>query len=103
MPSIHHSHLRIGCSKLNHDLHYNLHVVENALCACGALDEDVHHFFLECPNYTDLRMQLFNAISAYTNVTLEIILHGNNNLNLALNKAIFDAVHLFIERSERFI
>ena len=26
-PSIHHSRLRIGCSKFNHDLHYNLHVV----------------------------------------------------------------------------
>ena len=102
-PSIHHSRLRIGCSKLNHDLYYNLHVVENASCACGALDEDVHHFFFECPNYLDLRMQLFNAIIAYTNVTLETILHGNDKLSLGLNKAIFDAVHLYIERTERFI
>ena len=38
--AIHHACMRIGCSKLKHDLHNNLHVVETSNCHCGAIDED---------------------------------------------------------------
>ena len=44
----------------------------------------------------------FNAISAYSHVDLEIILQGSANLKEDQNKAIFDAVHLYLERTLRF-
>ena len=95
--------MRIGCSKLKYDLCYNLHVINNPSCPCGALVEDANHFFLSCPNYDNLRLELFNAISVYSEVTIQIILHGNVNLNINLNKAIVDAVHLYIEKTNRFL
>ncbi len=97
-PSVHHSRIRIGCSKLNYDLCYKLHVINEPYCICGEID----HYFLECPNFVDLRIDLFNAISAYSYVDLEVILQGSANLNEDQNKAIFDAVHLYLERTRRF-
>ena len=43
--SIHHARLRLGCSKLNSHLCYNLHVIPSPECSCGAAVEDVAHFF----------------------------------------------------------
>ena len=94
--------MRIGCSKLNYDLCYNLHVKDDPSCTCGALVEDANHFFL-CPNYDNLRLELFNAISVYSEVTIQIIFHGNMNLDIDLNKFIVDAVHLYIENTNRFL
>ena len=100
-PSLHHSRIRIGCSKLKSDLCFNLHVIEDPLCYCGEI-EDAHHYFLHCPNYLDIRINLFSFISAYAPVSLDIILYGKNELSLELNKLIFDAVFEFIEKSHRF-
>ena len=102
-PALHHSRIRIGCSKLKHDLHYNLHVVNDPKCACGADDENAEHFFLHCQNYIDLRLQLYNTISVYCEVTLNTILHGNPKLDINFNKQIFDAVHHFIVSTNRFV
>ena len=43
-PSVHHARMRIGCSKLNYDLHFNLHVVDRPNCECGAKYETAEHF-----------------------------------------------------------
>ncbi len=94
--------MRIGCSKLKQDLCYNLHAIDNTICSCGALVEDAHHYFFTCPNYNNLRLQLFNGIAVYCDVTLNTILYGNPQFQLNINKAIFDAVHLYIEKSNRF-
>ena len=102
-PAVHHSRIRIGCSKLKHDLHYNLHVSDDPTCACGAEVEDAEHFFLYCQNYIDLRLQLFNSISVYCDVTLDTIFHGNPELDSTFNKQIFDAVHHYIVSTNQFI
>ena len=102
-PSVHHARLRIGCSKLKYDLCYNLHVIENPNCTCGALEETTFHYFLACPHFVELRLQLFNVISVYCEVTLETILYGNINLRENQNKTIFDAVHNYIKLTQRFI
>ena len=99
---MHHARIRIGCSKLNHDLCNNLHVIGDPYCICGEDIEDAYHYFLDCLIYLDLRTDLFNGISAYTQVTLGTILHGNEHLSIIQNRAIFDAVHLYIERTQRF-
>ncbi len=101
-PSVHHSRIRIGCSKLNHDLCYNLHVIGEPNCSCGEEIEDAYHYFLDCPKYTDFRTDLFNAISVYEQVNMETVLQGNVNLTEIQNMAIFEAVHLYIERTKRF-
>ena len=102
-PCVHHSRIRIGCSKLKYDLCNNLHVINETYCECGADIEDAHHFFLKCPLYIDLRFELFNAISVYSQVNMNVILHGNSNLDYEQNKTIFDAVHSFILQTKRFI
>ena len=100
--SVHHARLRIGCSKLNYDLCFNLHVIDNPQCTCGFEEENAFHFFINCHHYDELRLQLFNAVSAYCTASLETILLGNENLEVEQNRAIFDAVHCFIEKSNRF-
>ena len=101
-PSVHHARIRIGCSKLNFDLCRKLHVIDYQTCVCGHKKEDAHHFFMTCIKYSDIRMELFNTISVYSNVTLSIILHGNPKLSSDKNKYIFDAVHKFITDTKRF-
>ncbi len=102
-PSVHHARIRIGCSKLKSDLYLNLHVINNQICTCGYRKEDAKHFFMHCPLYNDIRLDLYNAIYVYSPVTLNIILYGNPRLEQSINKFIFDAVHLFILRSRRFL
>ena len=94
--------MRIGCSKLRFDLCNNLHVINEASCACGFEVEDSKHFFLNCPHYEDLCFELFNVISVYSHVNIDIILHGNCQLTTDQNMLIFDAVHKFITQSRRF-
>jgi hypothetical protein len=100
--SVHHARIRIGCSKLNADLCLNLHVIDSANCLCGSTLEDAKHFFFHCPNYNNIRQDLFNDILQFSEVTLSILLHGNPDINVDMNKAIFGAVHTFITRSGRF-
>jgi hypothetical protein len=48
-----HAKMRIGCSMLNSDLHFNLHVVDNPNCRCLMTKyETAEHFFTTCPWYT---------------------------------------------------
>ena len=44
-PPVHHSRMRLGCSKLNADLFCNLHVVDSPACSCGYETENAEHFF----------------------------------------------------------
>ncbi len=101
--SIHHARLRIGCSKLKHDLCYNLHVIDNPSCSCGALVEDAHHYFFTCPNYNDLRLQLFNGIAAYCDVTLNTILYGNPQSLLIQFIYILRTQNVLHENQEMYI
>ena len=103
-PSVVHARLRIGCSKLNYDACFNLHLpdVEPA-CVCGAKYEDVNHFFMSCPNYNDIRRNLKQSVESVTNFDLKTVLHGNQELGVDENHVVFDAVHKFILESERFI
>ena len=42
--NIHHTRIRIGCSKLKAHLHFNLHVEDDPSCRCGFGIEDPYHF-----------------------------------------------------------
>ena len=43
-----------------------------------------------------------NSVEAITNFTLKNLLYGNELLNQKENQSIFDAVHTYIIRSNRF-
>ncbi|MCP3901810.1 MAG: hypothetical protein GY707_19040, partial [Desulfobacteraceae bacterium] len=101
-PAIHHSRLRLGCSKLKHDLCFNLKVIDEPSCSCGAEIENASHFFFECPLYTDIRNDLMNAVTLITIPNIDFLLFGNPQLDNQQNKELFNAVHLFITKSNRF-
>ena len=79
-----------------------MNVVETPRCSCGYQDETPLHYFLYCPNYTEIRGILINEINQITDVNIENLLYGNENLTLEMNKRIFDSVHSFIVNSNRF-
>ena len=99
---VHHSRLRMGCSKLKADLFYKLHVIDNCTCACGYHIENASHYFLSCPQYHDIRQDLIATISNITRINIKTILFGDNLLEPVENNIIFDAVHKFIKLSQRF-
>ena len=100
-PSVHHTRLRIGCSLLREHL-YNMHVVDNTLCRCGAEIEDTSHYLLACPMFDDKRDTMLNTISRISMINLDVLLFGNPLLSLNDNRIIFGAVHKFIIESRRF-
>ena len=102
-PSVMHARLRIGCSKLNYDLCFHLHIPDIIPgCSCGEHFENSRHFFLTCPNYDDLRVTLREKVLAVTTFNFETLMYGSSELNLRQNMLVFDAVHEYILGSNRF-
>ena len=95
-----HSRLRTDCSSLNKHL-YDRNLVASPHCQCG-LVENTYHYFFVCTRFHNQRLDLFNAVSALTEVSLRTLLYGDDNIPIDDNFAIFDAVHLFIGSSKRF-
>jgi hypothetical protein len=81
-PSVHHARMRIGCSKLNSDLCYKLHVRDDPSCICGADIEDAHHFFMSCDQYNEVRVTLQRQISNISDFNLDTLLYGNELLGI---------------------
>jgi hypothetical protein len=78
-----HSKLRLGCSPLNHDLHAKLHVRDNPSCSCNLVTpETAEHFFLDCPNYREIRQTLRTEVTAIDmdSFTTQSLLFGNHTL-----------------------
>ena len=103
-PSVHHSRLRIGCSKLHQHLCHNLKVIPSPQCQCGYRVEDPVHYFFNCPLFTKARRILLGSIHSVTDVEVDVntLLYGDPSLNMDINKQIFDSVHIFITDSHRF-
>ncbi len=80
------------------------------LCRCGSI-EHRQHYFLNCPFYQDMRQDLFQTITRIPDVNLQLLingdidflLYGNSSLSYEVNAEVFQAVHLFILRSKRFV
>ena len=96
-----HARLRHNCSILNYDL-FRCNIVEDPSCRCGNPCENVFHFFMECPLYSQARDSLFNDTVATSNVNLNTFLFGNALLSLDDNSIIFKAVQRYIRDSGRF-
>ena len=102
LPAAHHARLRMGCSALNYDLCYNLHVKDQPGCRCGAPLETSYHYLMECPLYKDAREALQISIERLAGFNINIVLRGSDSLNNIENKCIFDAVHKYINDTKRF-
>ena len=95
-----HARIRTKCSSLNYDL-FQRNINDSPLCQCGDI-ENAEHFFLLCPFYNNQRTDFINSGSVYSNVSLQIILYGNNMLSYHANIAIFEAVHKYIYDTKSF-
>ena len=103
--NIHHTRIRIGCSKLKAHLHFNLHVEDDPSCRCGFGIEDPYHFLFTCPLYAQIRVVMLDSISHITPDIapgLPLLLRGDIHLTFDQNKAIFEYVQTFIRTSSRF-
>ena len=100
--SIHHARIWLGCSKLKSHLCYNLHVIPSPECSRGAAEEDPLHFFFNCANYNEQRLNLQHRLEPEGNYKLKTILNGDPTLTLIQNKAVFDAVHDFLKDTNCF-
>jgi hypothetical protein len=67
-----HTRLRHQCCSLRADLF-------RSSCACGCPLEYAIHYLLECPFYTNARMQLIMSITPYTVISIENLLFGSDN------------------------
>ena len=57
------SRLRTGHILLN-GWRFRMRLFHTAACGCGAVDESVHHFLLECPRFEAARRVLFRSVGA---------------------------------------
>ena len=80
-----HTRLRHQCSSLGADL-FRANIISDPSCACPL--EDAIHYLLECPLYTNARMQLFINITLYTVISIENVLLGSDNLTGENNLAV---------------
>ena len=98
--NIHHTRIRIGCSKLKAHLHFNLHVEDDPSCRCGFGIEDPYHFLFACPlyMYAQKRVVMLDSIPHIKPdiaPELSLLLRGDINLTFDQNKAIFEYVPSF--------
>jgi hypothetical protein len=98
---VNHARLRIGCSRLNAHLANNLHVIDDPSCMCGHSYEDSEHFLLRCNRYADLRGTMINTIGDIGEVSVDNLLHGNEDLTPAQNRLIYRAAQTFIDSTHR--
>ena len=82
-----HTRLRHQSSSLGADL-FRANIINDLSCTCRCPLEDAIHYLLECPLYTNARMQLFMSITPYTVISIENLLFGPDNLTDKNNLSI---------------
>ena len=97
---IQHTRLRTECSSLNQHLFSKI-IIDNPLCICGEV-ESTRHFLFDCSHYDEIRIAMLNNISAICNLSLNVLLYGDCQLDNSLNETIFREVQTFITESKRF-
>ena len=100
---IHHARIRMNCSLLNYDM-YKCKLVNSPLCKCGVASETALHYFLKCDLYSIVRSELFDVLSTFvqTEITVQLLLFGDERQNYSFNKSLFNHVETFILKSKRF-
>ena len=95
-----HTRIRTECSILRHYL-FKKNLVSDPLCFCGAVENNFH-YLMECQMYNIMRMEMYDTVNRYSDVTETVLLFGDNSLSIESNEAIFRAVHKYIHQTKRF-
>ena len=90
-----------SCSSLQADL-YSVNIVTNPFCTCGPYIENAEHFFFECSHFDNQRTHLMASLSNVVNITLDLLLYGDEYLTPHMNHLILLAVLRYIKESRRF-
>ena len=104
--------LRVGFSHLKeHKFRHNFQDTTDPFCSCrtGAV-EDTKHYLLQCPNYDNQRLALFNDLNnlsvtlfPYSSITLcDFLLFGFPHVSPTDNCLLLSAVIRYITASHRF-
>lgn len=93
--------LRHRSSSLKSDL-FNINIIDNRNCSCGAEVENAEHYFFECPLYDVERDRLFRSLPQNYNITFDFIVNGCATLSYESNKYNIISVLKFIRDSRRF-
>jgi hypothetical protein len=98
-----HARMRIGNSPLKADLCNVLHVIQSPLCPWGCgVEENVKHFFYDCPKYNIQRLTLLTNLLPYVINDETYLLFGIPDSDHLTNVHVFTAVHKYIRDSNRF-
>ena len=92
--------MKLHCSELNYDLFKN-NLTENKYCVCGEVETPFHYLF-QCQQYTLFRNQLYHETGFVQELSLDIILNGDNGLSHQNNTILHQAVTTFIKSTKRF-
>ena len=103
---------RVGFSSLNeHLFRHNFDSLSPlCVCVCGVGNEDNEHFLLHCPLFANARRDLFGQLrdiplldfSVLDNEALSnLLLFGDDKLNIVSNRMIVEATISFIEKTKR--
>ena len=108
--SINLSRIRMGLSALKQQ-RKAFHFIESGSCSyCNANRESISHYFLHCPNFAALRIEMLqylnDVLQKPTNSLtetkwIELILFGTGNYNE--DKKLFETVTKYITKSKRFV
>jgi hypothetical protein len=98
------THLRYSYSFLNYDLS-KVNIVNDAGCSCGAPRDDAFHYFVTCPNYTEIRRIMMNNLNwvQTSDLDLNLLTCGSDDLTYKENINIIKHVFNFIKSSKRFL
>ena len=88
-------------SDLNKDK-VNRHISDDPLCACGTGQETARHYFLQCTQYDQFRMQTINTLPR-NQQNIKTLLNGNPHISQTENNNIIQAVHRYIAETKRFV
>ena len=100
-PCVHHTRMRIRCSKLNNDLFNNLHIIDSPSGTCGVQNENVEHFFLYCPHFNIITCHFIGDIQVLMPLILTIFFWEILTMipNQTLKKRVFKPVYQYITDS----
>lgn len=99
--SVLHARIRNNCSDLKSDMYTN-HLSNDRVCSCGYENENAEHFFFQCENYTNIRINLFRETRPFHPLSVDYILYGKPTLSNENNFLLFQAVQRYIRETKRF-
>ena len=100
--SILHARLRNKCSALRADLH-KVNLVYDAYCTCGYKSESVEHYLLYYNNFITQRNVMINELTHLDiPVTVDLLLFGNDSLDIDENCSVFSIVQKYIKETKCF-